>query len=259
MAQGSVRDTSPKTTHEASTSVPRSDTQGAQLRAPVPCLPAPRHAPPPPRPPGSNGAPPPGCPPERWERDQDAPTCRACGRAFTLFTRRHHCRRCGRIYCYACTAHRMRLSTAPSAPGAIIPSTALLPFDSGRVCDGCYRAPIDLVPGAGPEASAADGTLRECPACNFPIYTLSPAEGEKHVRACLEQGVQLSGVQRRQFRTTILSRDSVLIGEECVICLDEFTPQTTVARLPCLCCYHPPCITAWLSRNHGCPVHAFAW
>lgn len=47
---------------------------------------------------------------EDWVRDDDATHCMCCHRAaFTMLIRRHHCRRCGRVVCFACSAHRMRI------------------------------------------------------------------------------------------------------------------------------------------------------
>jgi hypothetical protein len=37
-----------------------------------------------------------------WQEDSSAGRCGECGVKFTLFTRRHHCRRCGLIYCGNC-------------------------------------------------------------------------------------------------------------------------------------------------------------
>lgn len=45
---------------------------------------------------------------EQWTPDEDATHCMCCRRsAFTMLMRRHHCRRCGRVVCYACSTHRM--------------------------------------------------------------------------------------------------------------------------------------------------------
>ncbi|KAJ1922151.1 hypothetical protein H4219_000013 [Mycoemilia scoparia] len=45
------------------------------------------------------------CLPEpAWEPDSDAKTCHRCGKRFTLFLRRHHCRRCGLIFCHGCSS-----------------------------------------------------------------------------------------------------------------------------------------------------------
>jgi hypothetical protein len=37
-----------------------------------------------------------------WMSDKSSTACYECNRSFTLFLRRHHCRRCGRIFCAAC-------------------------------------------------------------------------------------------------------------------------------------------------------------
>ncbi len=39
-----------------------------------------------------------------WEADTEGNTCRACHREFSLFVRRHHCRRCGKLVCGNCSA-----------------------------------------------------------------------------------------------------------------------------------------------------------
>eukprot|EP01062_Namystynia_karyoxenos_P032568 TRINITY_DN24029_c0_g1_i1.p1 TRINITY_DN24029_c0_g1~~TRINITY_DN24029_c0_g1_i1.p1 ORF type:complete len:1129 (+),score=350.96 TRINITY_DN24029_c0_g1_i1:80-3466(+) len=44
---------------------------------------------------------------ERWVADDDSPVCQnpKCAVRFTTFTRRHHCRNCGFLFCFACTNH----------------------------------------------------------------------------------------------------------------------------------------------------------
>lgn len=37
-----------------------------------------------------------------WIEDNEAPNCMLCHKDFTIFNRRHHCRRCGRIFCDEC-------------------------------------------------------------------------------------------------------------------------------------------------------------
>ncbi|XP_017083839.2 zinc finger FYVE domain-containing protein 26 homolog isoform X2 [Drosophila eugracilis] len=47
---------------------------------------------------------------QQWTRDEEASHCMCCRRAaFTMLMRRHHCRRCGRVVCYACSTHRLRI------------------------------------------------------------------------------------------------------------------------------------------------------
>ncbi|KAI8869289.1 hypothetical protein GQ42DRAFT_123974, partial [Ramicandelaber brevisporus] len=44
-----------------------------------------------------------------WEPDENASHCRGCGTRFTLFYRRHHCRRCGQVRCDNCTSRRFMM------------------------------------------------------------------------------------------------------------------------------------------------------
>lgn len=47
---------------------------------------------------------------ESWVTDEDAGICMSCNKAiFTLLTRRHHCRRCGRVVCHTCSTKRVRI------------------------------------------------------------------------------------------------------------------------------------------------------
>jgi hypothetical protein len=51
------------------------------------------------------------------------------------------------------------------------------------------------------------------------------------------------------------------LGQECLICFEDFLHGNHVARLDCLCVYHEHCIEEWfLSQvekvgQGSCPVH----
>ncbi|KAK3862329.1 hypothetical protein Pcinc_031798 [Petrolisthes cinctipes] len=47
--------------------------------------------------------------PPAWVPDQQAPRCMACGAAFTMVRRRHHCRNCGKVFCSHCSQHAVPL------------------------------------------------------------------------------------------------------------------------------------------------------
>ncbi|XP_069171936.1 lateral signaling target protein 2 homolog [Procambarus clarkii] len=47
--------------------------------------------------------------PPVWVPDQQAPRCMACGAAFTMVRRRHHCRNCGKVFCAHCSQHAVPL------------------------------------------------------------------------------------------------------------------------------------------------------
>ncbi|KAJ1956957.1 hypothetical protein GGI12_005168 [Dipsacomyces acuminosporus] len=52
------------------------------------------------------------CLPESaWEPDEATATCHKCERRFTLFLRRHHCRRCGLVFCDSCSSKRILLAS----------------------------------------------------------------------------------------------------------------------------------------------------
>ncbi|XP_055384992.1 zinc finger FYVE domain-containing protein 26 homolog isoform X2 [Condylostylus longicornis] len=54
----------------------------------------------------------PKAPPQKheWIKDEDANVCQSCRyTVFTMLIRRHHCRRCGRVVCYSCSKHRIKI------------------------------------------------------------------------------------------------------------------------------------------------------
>eukprot|EP00760_Papus_ankaliazontas_P004946 PhM_4_TR12293/c0_g1_i1/m.2308 len=71
--------------------------------------------------------------PRRWTPDSDVDSCHLCRTFFTMFTRKHHCRICGHIFCFVCSGHTTSL---------VYPAQGLL---EARVCIHCYclyRQPI---------------------------------------------------------------------------------------------------------------------
>ncbi|XP_005188258.2 zinc finger FYVE domain-containing protein 26 homolog [Musca domestica] len=67
-----------------------------------------------------------------WVRDEEATHCMCCRRsAFSMLIRRHHCRRCGRVVCYSCSAHRMRIPE-------------LYEDVEVRICNDCQRLCEDI-------------------------------------------------------------------------------------------------------------------
>jgi len=62
--------------------------------------------------------------PPIWLRDDDIYHCRGCGIEVSFFTRKHHCRNCGEIFCNQCSLHKK-------------PIPNLLQLNPVRICDGC--------------------------------------------------------------------------------------------------------------------------
>jgi hypothetical protein len=42
---------------------------------------------------------------DKWHRDDDYKNCEICKKEFGMFTRKHHCRRCGRVVCNDCSPY----------------------------------------------------------------------------------------------------------------------------------------------------------
>eukprot|EP00667_Euglena_gracilis_P001515 EG_transcript_1515 len=74
--------------------------------------------------------------PGRRGVDKSAPSCLLCGSKFTVFWRRHWCRKCGRTICSSCSAVSLSL-VSRRHPNCVckqcfLPSIFLLPEDVGR-------------------------------------------------------------------------------------------------------------------------------
>ncbi|XP_046355808.2 zinc finger FYVE domain-containing protein 26-like isoform X1 [Haliotis rufescens] len=59
---------------------------------------------------------------EDWVPDSAASNCMVCNERFSMFNRRHHCRRCGRVVCATCSTKR-----------------TIIDGESSRTCDECYK------------------------------------------------------------------------------------------------------------------------
>ncbi|KAJ7276280.1 hypothetical protein B0H12DRAFT_12281 [Mycena haematopus] len=123
------------------------------------------------------------------------------------------------------------------------------------------------------QSSSQLSDLAECPVCNRNLEEVGDAtEQEVHVRTCLEGGSGPASTAPK-YLVYRLPAESTLIGVECtffarpehavnvstttgVICLEEFTKGSMVARLSCFCSFHNTCLTSWLQRGKSCPIHA---
>jgi len=61
-----------------------------------------------------------------WMSDKSCTVCYNCGKDFTFFRRRHHCRLCGQIFCQSCSSNTINGSRY-NLPGTV------------RVCDDCFH------------------------------------------------------------------------------------------------------------------------
>ncbi|AEO53419.1 hypothetical protein MYCTH_2294713 [Thermothelomyces thermophilus ATCC 42464] len=99
----------------------------------------------------------------RWQPDSEQTYCPICGTQFSIFVRKHHCRKCGRVVCNACSPHRITIPhryivRPPGAPSPLSqgPSLSLLDsqgwypeFSGGervRLCNPCVPDPNTAPP-----------------------------------------------------------------------------------------------------------------
>lgn len=69
-----------------------------------------------------------------WQKDSEVHTCQKCRTKFGTFTRRHHCRECGGIFCDSCTKHRVTLDNPLIEGGQSMKQGV----KDCRICDDCY-------------------------------------------------------------------------------------------------------------------------
>lgn len=74
-----------------------------------------------------------------WQPDSDATECFLCDESYTLFNRRHHCRKCGRVVCGDCS--RQKVKWFPNSR-AVQPDGSTIRVVNGealRTCDECVE------------------------------------------------------------------------------------------------------------------------
>ncbi|XP_055451306.1 zinc finger FYVE domain-containing protein 26 isoform X1 [Psammomys obesus] len=96
---------------------------------------------------------PPEAPPARdqWVPDETESVCMVCRKEhFTMFNRRHHCRRCGRLVCGSCSTKKMVVEGCRENPT--------------RVCDQCYSYYNKDAPEESPcQSEVPDNSKNESP------------------------------------------------------------------------------------------------
>ncbi|KAK0670372.1 putative E3 ubiquitin-protein ligase ZNRF2 [Cercophora samala] len=120
----------------------------------------------------------------RWQPDAEVTYCPICNTQFSIFVRKHHCRKCGRVVCASCSPHRITIPyqyivQPPGAPrvfpqGAPIPPSdrdGWYPNLSGgervRLCNPCVPDPNTTPPQAlGADNGNADTAEGASPGSN---------------------------------------------------------------------------------------------
>ena len=88
-----------------------------------------------------------------WLVDEAVPNCMRCGEEFNLFTRRHHCRQCGQIFCHRCCNNKALLQvdsgTEPQARVSahwFFGATETDPLKPQKVCGKCFDLLLPMQP-----------------------------------------------------------------------------------------------------------------
>lgn len=96
----------------------------------------------------------------RWKLDSEKAACEKCNKKFGVFTRQHHCRRCGGLFCDAHSSKTADLAVALTGEkrgGAVQQTATAHNVKRARVCDACY----DRVAAPAARALAEDPVLGE--------------------------------------------------------------------------------------------------
>ncbi|XP_076765550.1 zinc finger FYVE-type containing 26 spastizin [Xylocopa sonorina] len=81
---------------------------------------------------------------EEWVPNDKARKCSCCKNViFSMFNRRHHCRRCGRVICATCSQHRIQVPGYP--PSVLV-----------RVCDDCKQQTVLQMHASTPSSEVFD-------------------------------------------------------------------------------------------------------
>nr|XP_040055611.1 zinc finger FYVE domain-containing protein 26 isoform X1 [Gasterosteus aculeatus aculeatus] len=115
---------------------------------------------------------PPDRPPARkdWVPDTKQDVCMICRRErFTMFNRRHHCRRCGRLVCQSCSEHKMSVEGCPGD-------------EEVRVCNECYAY---FHPDSDDEQEPSEAT-------GSTVVTEEALDGMLHLPEVVQRQIRLS-------------------------------------------------------------------
>ncbi|XP_076013424.1 zinc finger FYVE domain-containing protein 26 isoform X2 [Genypterus blacodes] len=149
---------------------------------------------------------PPENPPARkdWVPDTQQHVCMVCQRErFTMFNRRHHCRRCGRLVCQACSERKMPVEGSPG--------------DEVRVCDQCFAY---FYPDS-------DDELEPLQATTDPIVAEEAVDGMLHLPEVVQRQIKLcTNPAENQLLRTEFYYEQAPSAHLCVAILSLHSDQT---------------------------------
>jgi len=78
-----------------------------------------------------------------WMPDDSSRACIQCEKAFTVFSRRHHCYTCGRLFCAACAPRLAKQACARVPSGGQCCGTLSVSVKRPRCCSDCDKKPLE--------------------------------------------------------------------------------------------------------------------
>ncbi|PHH63021.1 hypothetical protein CDD81_6352 [Ophiocordyceps australis] len=112
----------------------------------------------------------------RWQQDAEVTYCPICQTQFSIFVRKHHCRKCGRVVCNSCSPHRIIIphqyivrppgyETSSTATSALLDGLGMGYVDANgqsggervRLCNPCVPDP-NTAPPQSPSPSASSSS-----------------------------------------------------------------------------------------------------
>ncbi|KAI9759902.1 MAG: hypothetical protein M4579_002027 [Chaenotheca gracillima] len=139
----------------------------------------------------------------RWQPDGEVSACPICGKQFTFFYRKHHCRKCGRVVCALCSPHRITIprqfivhppATMPPSPANSRRASQVIDLTGDDSVDGTIaRTSTDIGLGGGEEVRICNPCVPDPNTAPPPqIGSSEPASG-----LSTEQSAHPSGAQSR--------------------------------------------------------------
>ena len=129
----------------------------------------------------------------QWLPDDAAKNCMRCGEEFTAWTRRHHCRQCGQLFCHRCCNSKALLQpgsgTAPEdrvAAHPVLGAGETDPRKPQKVCGKCFDLLLPMQPyltATNSKAMLQPDFSEATQMLETPTLTLKPSPQSPHPKA----------------------------------------------------------------------------
>ncbi|PFH33533.1 hypothetical protein BESB_077500 [Besnoitia besnoiti] len=184
--------------------------------------------------------------------------CFACGVAFSAFTRRHHCRQCGLVFCHRCCSfwgdgaplgfgvRRVRLCSACD----------FLAQEEERAAKDASRRPTDVRAAEVEEEDAEEDDETDEVEEHEDEWSLWKREGNGHVAAELRGGREGQGTRNREVRTAPRDASLSLEASTCAAAsIERVAARRQVRRSsPEPACTARPASSGRPFLSQDCPV-----